>query len=211
MQHALRNTERRDHARLTHVSPAGIRDIRAGATYTARMFNFSSTGFYIESDSLIDPDTEVYIGIQRNISETGSSDYNCYRAIIMWRKELDEDSNFFYGYGLKLVSDHSPKEDCYYGRKPAGNSRNHPRRLFKRPVKFSDEDGVFEGIAEDISPCGVFVSSVKKYRPGQILTLAIPDKNGRDLLISAKVVWSNKEGFGVKFIKKSQKAIEPVS
>jgi hypothetical protein len=35
-----------------------------------------------------------------------------------------------------------------------------------------------------------------------MITLAIPDKDGKEILIRGRVVWSNENGFGVKFIQK---------
>jgi hypothetical protein len=205
MQPLLKNNEQRDNARLTHVSPISIKDIKTGATYSARMFNFSDTGIYFESDSMIAADTEIYLGIQKTPYEDGGSDYNCYRAIIAWRKDLPEDSHFFYGYGLKFVSGQYPKNDG----EGAGDSspkynRRHPRRPLSRPIKLSSGNGVHNGITTDISPSGVFVKSNTKFRTGQLITLAITDKNGKDVLVRGKVVWSNKDGFGVKFIKTIQ-------
>ncbi len=202
MQPLLKNTERRAKARLTHVTPVNIKDIRTGATYTARMFNYSETGMYFESDGLINPGTEVYIGIRRTPYERSPSDYNCYRGVITWRNKLVEDSHFYYGYGVKFASGNDSKDAGDNDRGPTKNIRKHPRKPFKKPIKFSDEKRVFKGWTGDISPSGVFVTSNYRFRSGRMITLAIPDKDGKDILIRGQVVWSNKEGFGVKFIKK---------
>ena len=171
------------------------------------MFNYSDTGIYFESDSLIGADTEVYLGIQKTPYEDGSSDYNCYRAIIAWRKDLPEDSHFFFGYGLKFVSGLYPKKmDEGAGDSSPKYNRRHPRRPLVRRIKMSSENGVNNGITTDISPSGVFVKSNTKFRTGQMITLVIPDKDGKDVLVRGKVVWSNKNGFGVKFIKTIQQS-----
>ena len=202
MQPLLKNPERRAKARLTHVAPVNLKDINTGATYTARMFNYSETGLYFESDSLIDPGTEVYVGIRRTSYDKSPSDYNCYRGVIRWRGKLPEDSHFYYSYGLQFASGHEPIDDGDNVRKPAKNTRKHPRKPLRKPIRFSDEKRVFKGWTGDISPSGVFVNANHGFRPGQIITLAIPDKDGKDVLIRGQVVWSNEKGFGVKFIKK---------
>jgi hypothetical protein len=38
---------------------------------------------------------------------------------------------------------------------------------------------------------GVFVNSSHRFRSGQMITLAIPDKHGKDSLVRGRVVWSN--------------------
>ena len=208
MQPLLKNNEQRDNARLTHVSPISIKDIKTGATFSARMFNFSDTGIYFESDSMIDADTEVYLGIQETPFKDGPSDYNCYRAIMAWRKDLPEDSHFFYGYGLKFVSGQNSKKDGDgngAGDFPPKYNRKQPRRPFMRRIKLSNENGVHNGMTSDISLSGVFVKSDTKFRTGQLITLAIPDKDGKEVIVRGEVVWSNKDGFGVKFMKNIQK------
>lgn len=202
MQPLLKNHERRAKARLTLVAPVNIKDITTGATYTARMFNYSNTGIYFESDSLINPGTPVQVGIRRAPYERSSSDYSCYRGVITWCNKLPEDSHFFYGYGVKFASGHESKEAADEDRGLAENHRKHARKPLKKPIRFSDEKRVFRGWTGDISPAGVFVSSQHGFRPGQMITLAIPDKDGKDILIRGRVVWSNENGFGVKFIQK---------
>jgi len=202
MQPLLNNPERRSKARLTLVAPVNIKDIRTGATYTARMFNYSNTGLYFESDSLINPGTPVQVGIRRAPYERGSSDYSCHRGVIAWRDKLPEDSHFYYGYGVKFASGHESREAADEDRRPAENHRKHARKPLKKPIRFSDEKRVFKGWTGDISPAGVFINSSHRFRSGQMITLAIPDKDGKDILIRGRVVWSNENGFGVKFIQK---------
>lgn len=202
MQPLLKNPERRAKVRLTHVAPITIKDMGTGATYTARMFNYSETGIYFECDGLINPGTAVYIGIRRARYEKSPSDYTCYSGIITWRGKLPEDSHFYYGYGLQFACSPESIDDGANHRKPAKNSRKHPRKPLKKRIRFSDEKGVFKGWTSDISLSGAFVNSTHGFRPGQIITLAIPDKDGNDILIRGQVVWSNERGFGVKFIKK---------
>jgi hypothetical protein len=201
MEPLLKNSERRSKARLTRVAPVNIRDIRTGALYTARMFNYSETGIYFESDSRINPGTAVQVGIRRAPYDSSASDYNFYRGEITWRDKLPEDSHFYYGYGLKFTPGHEPTDNGGYDRTPSKNDRKHPRKPLKKPRRFSDENRAFKGWTSDISSSGVFVSPNHGFRPSQIITLAIPDKDGKDILIRGRVVWSNEEGFGVKFLK----------
>jgi hypothetical protein len=202
MQPLLKNPERRAKARLAHVAPINIRDIRTGATYQARMFNYSDTGIYFESDSLINPGSAVFVGILRAPHEKNPSDYNCYRGVITWREKLPEDAHFYYGYGIKFAPGHPSVDQGATDREPEKNKRKHPRTPLKKPIRFSDEKRVFKGWTGDISPSGVFVNSNPGFRPGQMITLAIPDKDGKDVLVRGQVVWSDEKGFGVKFIKK---------
>ena len=64
---------------------------------------------------------------------------------------------------------------------------------------YSTQNGIFEGSIEDISSSGVFIMSKKTFEVGQILTLSLPVKNGKIAKIEGQIVWTNDEGFGIKF------------
>lgn len=189
------NLERRDKARLPYVCPISVKDVRSGESCSARMFNYSDTGIYFESDALLESGAEVYICLRHSPFEDRPSDYTCYRTIIMWRKELEEDSHFFYGYGTHIFSPNIPEK-----AKPSRKQRRHSRRPFNRQVRFAADHTIAEGLAVDISPSGIFVKSGKRIRTGQIITLRIPDKAGKYVIVRGRVVWSNADGFGLKFI-----------
>ena len=191
------NLERRDKARLPYVCPISVKDLMSDKSCSARMFNCSDTGIYFESDALLESGAEVYIGLRHSPFEDRPSDYTCYRTTIMWRKELEEDAHFFYGYGTQIFPPESPGK-----AKSHRKQRRHPRRPFNRQVRFAADHTISEGLAVDISASGVFVTSGKRLRTGQIITLRIPDKTGKDVVVQGRVVWSNADGFGLKFILK---------
>ena len=191
------NLERRDNARLPYVYPISVKDQISAKSYPARMFNYSDAGIYLESDALLESGAEVYIGLRHSPVEDRPSDYTCYRTTIMWRKELKEDAHFFYGYGTQIFSPEIPGN-----AKSHRKQRRHARRPLNRQVRFAADHTISEGLAVDISPSGVFVESGKRLRTGQVITLRIPDKTGKDVVVQGRVVWSNADGFGLKFILK---------
>ena len=191
------NLERRDKARLPYVYPISVKDQMSDKSYSARMVNCSDTGVYFECDALLESGAEVYIGLRHSPFEDRPGDYICYRTTIMWRKELEEDAHFFYGYGTQLFSPESPGK-----AKSHRKQRRHARRPFNRQVRFAVDHTVSEGVAVDVSASGVFVTSGKRLRVGQIITLRLPDKTGKDVVVQGRVVWSNADGFGLKFIVK---------
>jgi Tfp pilus assembly protein PilZ len=195
---AAHNLEGRDKTRFPHVCQISVKDLLSEESYSARMFNYSDTGIYFESDALLELGAEVYIGLRHFPFEDRPSDYACYRSTIIWRKELGEGSHFFYGYGTQI----SPPKVLKTARS-IRNQRRHPRRPFNQQVRFSADRTISEGLAVDISPSGAFVKSGKPLRIGQIITLRIPNKSGKDVVIQGRVVWSNADGFGLNFILKS--------
>jgi hypothetical protein len=40
---------------------------------------------------------------------------------------------------------------------------------------------------------------------GQTLTLVLPFKNGKDVKVKGQIVWTNAEGFGIKFLGTAKK------
>jgi hypothetical protein len=191
------NMERRGKARLSFLSPISLKDFHSGDKFAECLLNYSDTGFYFEGDQLLQPGTEVFIGLRRSPYEANPSDYTCYRTLLMWRKELKEGSHFFYGYGCQIKQRKSPE-----GSEPSREHRRHPRRSFNKPLHFEIEDRISEGFASDISPARVLVKSDRQPRTGQVVTLGIPDNSGKGLILKGKVVWSNADGFGLKFITK---------
>jgi len=197
--HALpKNDERRTRARLTEVSPISIRRPADRGRVTGRMFNRSDTGVYFETDSRLEPGSEVYIGVGRSAKAEGDADYCCCAARVVWCRELADDAHYRYGCGASFEE---PK--AAGGADPGREKRKHPRRTFRKAVQLVDEDSFFKAMAEDISATGMFLKSGRRPRPGQTLTLGIPDKTGRTVAVRAKVMWSNANGFGLKFTRKA--------
>ena len=179
------------------ICPINVKDLRSGESCSARIFNYSDTGLYFESDALLKSGAEVYIGLRHSPFEDQPSDYTCYRATIMWRKELKEDAHFYFSYGAQMFSHESPGKT-----KSHWKQRRHPRRPLNRQVRFAADHTISDGHAVDISSSGVFVKSGKRPRTEQVITLRMPDKTGKDIIVQGRVVWSNADGFGLKFIVK---------
>ncbi|MCK7504471.1 MAG: hypothetical protein MZV70_10560 [Desulfobacterales bacterium] len=61
---ANENPEHRSAVRLTHDSPVRLEQNEVGILHEARMFNYSSSGLYFESDYYLVPGTEIFIGLK---------------------------------------------------------------------------------------------------------------------------------------------------
>lgn len=88
--------------------------------------------------------------------------------------------------------------------KKAKNLRKHPRKSYLQATMFSTQKGIFEGSTKNISSSGVFIMSKKAFEVGQILTLALQYKDGKNVKIKGLIVWTNDEGFGVKLLSVDQ-------
>ncbi len=191
--------ENRNSTRINHTSSLQLKDLQSGKIHKAKMFNYSREGVYLESDSVLNPGMQVYIGIQNSpyASLPDVSEYH--RAEIIWRRKLKR-SFYRFGYGVKLGSLDNKQNLKSNDTKKIRNLRNHPRKLYKQTTMFSTENGIFEGTTKNISSCGVFIMSKKPFEVGQILTLALQYENGENVKIKGQIAWTNDEGFGLKFL-----------
>ena len=80
-------------------------------------------------------------------------------------------------------------------------SRENPRKALTIPVKFTYENRTYEGTTENVSTDGVAVKSKDPVMAGQPISIEIPlKKKGKIAKFQGKVSWSNRQGFGVKFL-----------
>ncbi len=197
-EQTVENLENRDTARIDHISPLQIKDLQSGKIHKAKMINYSKEGFYFESDSALDPGVQFYIGIQNSPYASLPDVLEYHRAQIMWRKELKR-SFFRYGYGVKLASLPN-KPDSKNDINKTKDLRKHPRRPYDQSTMFATRNGIFEGSIKNISASGVFITAKSALEVGQIITLSLPFKNGKEVKVKGEIVWTNDQGCGLKFL-----------
>ena len=93
--------EKRDEARIAHQSRVKINELKTGNFISARMRHYSKNGIYIETDSLLLPGTEIYIGIENSPFISFRNVYDIYRAEVKWLKMLNS-AAYQYGCCLKF-------------------------------------------------------------------------------------------------------------
>ena len=198
----VENPEDRDSARLDHTSSIQVQDIESGKIHKAKMLNYSKEGFYFESDSVLNPGMQIYIGIQNSPYASLPDVLEYHRGELMWRKKLVK-SFFRFGYGVKLASVANQQDLKLNKRKElkkTKDSRKHPRKQYNQFTLFTSQSGIFEGSIENISSSGAFIMAKKAFEVGQILTVVLPLKKGKQVKAKGKIVWMNDEGFGIKFL-----------
>jgi hypothetical protein len=187
----VENLENRDTARIDHTSSLQVKDL----------------GFYFESDSVLNPGMQIYIGIENSPYASSPDVLEYHRAQIMWRKKLKR-SFFRFGYGVKLASS-ANKQDLKNDINKTKDLRKHPRRQYNKSTMFATRDGISEGLIKNISSSGVFIMAKSSLKVGQILTLSLPFKNGKEVKVKGEIVWTNDEGFGIKFLSMDKKLSPP--
>jgi hypothetical protein len=191
------NAENRNKTRFAHESKVTLESKEIGFQRDARMYNFSDFGVYFESDFRLQPEAEIFVGINDSPFAPEPDKYERYRGLVKWRKTLKR-SSYYYGYGVELIEEASetPRLHQYDG------TREHPRQDAAIPVKYESENQKYEGITENVSSGGVFIKSEYPLAIGQKIKLWIPlKKKGRIARLTGQVTRTNLRGFGVKFIK----------
>jgi Tfp pilus assembly protein PilZ len=193
------NSEKRDKARVDYQCRVTIEDLQVGRIYRAKMLNYSENGLYFEADRLLQPGEGVFIGIEDPRVASLADIYKCYRAKIIWRKKLTA-SPFYYGYGVKYTIDYNKLYMQIDGAKELSDIRRHTRKPYSKPVFFITANRRCGGFTKNISPAGAFIKTHESLVVGQVLTLGISLKKEKKAKVKGKVVWSNPEGFGIKFL-----------
>jgi Tfp pilus assembly protein PilZ len=189
------NLENRNKTRFEHESAVTLENSQIGVQRDARMYNYSDTGLYIESDYQLKPGTDIQIGITNSPYATVSGQYERYRGVVKWRKPLKR-SSFFYGYGIEFIEESDEGNHLDYG------SREKMRIEYFIPVKFESENQTYEGTTENVSSGGVFIRTPHPISVGKLVKIDIPlQKKGKIKRLTGKVTRSNRQGFGVKFIR----------
>jgi hypothetical protein len=191
------NPERRDKTRFEHESKITLENSEIGVQRGIMMYNFSNTGLYIEADTRLEQDTEVRVGINNSPFASEPDKFESYRGTIKWRKTLKR-SSYFYGYGLELKLENTEDEaqDQFLW------SRENPRKPLTIPVKFIYDNCTYDGTTDNVSADGISIKTKDPVMAGQQITVKIPlKKKGKIARLHGKVSWSNRQGFGVKFVR----------
>jgi hypothetical protein len=83
------------------------------------------------------------------------------------------------------------------------NHRKYPRKKCSEVTFFATQTMAFESIIQNISRQGVYLESLLALPVGKNITVTIPSARKKDkkIKIEGKVVWIDKDGFGVEFQK----------
>jgi Tfp pilus assembly protein PilZ len=207
----------RENTRFEHQSPVTREDIQSGIHYGAKMYNYSKEGLYFEADYLLQPDEEIFIGIENSPYASATGIYECYRARVIWCKELGGRGDYLYGYGIQfyypnyiiptVIEGDDTGQATSLSPDPTHrvHSREYPRRPYVRKIIFASRNKFYEGLVKNISRKGAFIQTPETFAAGQHLTLLVPLGNKKKgIKLRGKVVWSSIEGFGIEFMTKKK-------
>mgnify|MGYP000271244075 FL=1 len=190
------NSEKRSRTRFERRAPVRLEGFAIEAAPEARMGNYSEKGIYFESDFYLVPGSRVLIGLPASPLAGSEQVYECYRAVIRWRRFL-EDSAFDYGYGVEL-EERVASEAAPPAR--SRDSRAHPRRSCSIPTLVRSGRDNVRGLIANASPGGVFIRCEKPLERGQRVLLNIPLRQKKKIVTRAgTVVWAEQDRVGIRF------------
>ncbi len=191
------NAEKRSRTRFEHRGPVRLEGFAFESSPEARMGNFSEKGIYFESDFYLVPGSRVLIGIPASPLAEGEQVYECYRAVIRWRRFL-EDSVFDYGYGVELEEKIARNGAEAPSRRR--ESRAHPRKDCSIPTLIRSSRGNLRGTIANASAGGVLIRCAEPLEKGQRVLLNIPLRQKKKIVSrSGTVVWAERDRVGIRF------------
>ena len=169
-------SERRSESRIYYWTPIAIEESDVSFLYRARLANYSERGLYFETDLLLHPGANVYIGVQDSSHRLFSKDYGRFLVEIIWRKPLTEIS-FNYGYGARLLLEKVKKKSQTNNHVELFRIRKNPRRPFSKLTYFASGNKYYEGIIKNLSHGGAYIETKTKFSNGDELKLIVPGPN----------------------------------
>jgi hypothetical protein len=191
------NTEKRNKTRFAHESKVTLENTDIGFRCEGRMYNFSETGIYFESDSILEPQVEVLVAISDSPFAFEPGTHEQHHGKVKWRKELTQ-ASYYFGYGIELIE----KAGQILEPDRLDGNREHPRKEAAIPVSIESDDETYVGVAENVSKGGAFIKSDMLMSTGKYIRMEMPlKKKGKIARLVGLITRTNLRGFGVKFLK----------
>ena len=95
--------KQRRHKRKHYLAPIMIADEDTRFYYRAKLFNYSKTGLYFESDHQPEPGSTINIYMEKYSPKAkGIEAHKGYLAKVKWTKEILDEYTFYYGIGAEI-------------------------------------------------------------------------------------------------------------
>lgn len=87
-------------------------------------------------------------------------------------------------------------------KKSSLDKRIQPRRPYSGNIFFTTKNGINEGRLKNFSHYGLFIETTGSVLVGEIITIALPHLNGKNIKCQGQIIWRNREGCGVELFRK---------
>ena len=86
--------------------------------------------------------------------------------------------------------------------KNSKDKRAKPRKSFSGNIFFITKNGFNEGRLKNFSRYGLFIETTENLSVGEIITVALPHIEGRDIKCKGQIMWRNTQGCGIELFRK---------
>ena len=86
------------------------------------------------------------------------------------------------------------------------DKRSKPRKPYSGSIFFTTKNGFNEGRLKNFSRYGLFTDTKENLAVGEIITIAVPHLNGKDIKCKGQIMWRNSDGCGIELFKKRSNA-----
>jgi len=210
--------ERRKHKRFQYEAIISHDILSQEATPSGKIFNFSNSGLYFESNQMFFAGEEIFVEI---IDRPQSSDIGLellFDVEIVWRKDL-QDSSFKQGYGAKFkipveAIEKTIGENIARESRPRSyakpeiiekvDAREHTRKTYHKSLLFNYKNNIYRGLVTDLSRGGAHIKTKTRLSLGQKVKFVIPvSRTGKNIKLRGWIVRLTPEGFAVCFNRRS--------
>jgi len=82
------------------------------------------------------------------------------------------------------------------------DERIDPRIPYSGHIFFTTKSGFFEGELENYSKHGLFIKTQEDLTLDEIITVALPYVENKQIKFQAQILWRNNEGYGLELFRK---------
>ena len=82
------------------------------------------------------------------------------------------------------------------------DKRIKPRKPYSGNIFFTSKNGFYEGRLKNFSRYGLFIETTGCVSVGEIITIALPHLDGKDIKCKGQIIWRNRQGCGVELFRK---------
>jgi len=82
------------------------------------------------------------------------------------------------------------------------DKRIDPRVPYSGHIFFTTKSGFFEGELKNYSKHGLFIKTEEALTLGEIITVALPYVENKQIKFQAQILWRNNEGYGLELLRK---------
>jgi Tfp pilus assembly protein PilZ len=82
------------------------------------------------------------------------------------------------------------------------DKRIKPRKPYLGRIFFTSKNGFYEGKLKNFSHHGLFIETKACLSVGEIITIALPHLNGKNIKCKGQVMWRNRFGCGIELFRK---------